>query len=189
MTHNRILAVLHIMRFASGSVKYVIALVHGISQHAELLQHSLVRDVASCGLVGDDLCPKDNLLQVVLNIRPLPLGCFADDETYGSSDRLTKHCRKYHVHFRVLSLIRRITQWVEDVLHSCSGIYVCFTGGIESMMQSFNAAGRGRSEGQSYLVTSNLSDHSVHSTVQACQLRKVVSHLLRNFLTLVTRSQ
>jgi hypothetical protein len=102
ITHNRILAILQIMRLVSISVKYVISLVHGISQQAQLLQHSLVCDVPSSGLVNDDLCPKENPFEAVLNIRHLLLGAFADEETYGSSDRLTKQCRNYHVHFRTL---------------------------------------------------------------------------------------
>jgi hypothetical protein len=90
-------------------------LVHGISQHAQLLQHSLVGDVASCGLVDDDLCPKENPLQAALNIRQLWLGAFADDKIYGSSDHLTKDCRNYYVHFGTLALTRKITQWVDDL--------------------------------------------------------------------------
>jgi hypothetical protein len=84
-----------------GSVKYVIALVHGISQHAQLLQHTLVCDVASRGFIDDGLCPKENPLQAVLNmiIWHLLLGAFADEEIYGSRDHFTKEHRKKSFHY------------------------------------------------------------------------------------------
>jgi len=68
----------------------------------------LVGDVSSCGLVDDDLCPKENPLQPVLDILHLRLGAFADEEFYGSSDHLTKDYRNYCVHFCTLALIRRM---------------------------------------------------------------------------------
>jgi hypothetical protein len=71
----------------------------------------LVHDVASCGLVDDDLCPKENPLQAVLNIRHLRLGAFADEEIYGSSDYLTKDCRNYcpFGYYFSVALIKKIT--------------------------------------------------------------------------------
>jgi hypothetical protein len=56
------------------------ALMHGISQHVQLLEHSMVCDVPSCGLVDDDLCTKKDPAETVLQILWLKLGAFADEK-------------------------------------------------------------------------------------------------------------
>jgi hypothetical protein len=84
MTHNLIFGILLTVRLVPEGVMHVTGLVHGIPQHLQLLEHSLVRDVASCGLVDDYLCPKERPLQVVLHIQCLWLAIFPDEEIYGS---------------------------------------------------------------------------------------------------------
>jgi hypothetical protein len=84
MTYDLMFAILFIVRLVSEGVKFVTALVHGISQHVQLLEHSLVRDAASCGLINDNLCSEESPLQAVLHILHLWLGDFADEEIYGS---------------------------------------------------------------------------------------------------------
>ena len=59
MTHNPIFGILLIKTLVSENVESVMALVHGISQHVHLLEHSLVSDVASRGFIDDDLSPKE----------------------------------------------------------------------------------------------------------------------------------
>ena len=83
MTHNLIFGILTVRMVPEGAM-HVTGFVHGIRQHLQLLDHSLVRDVASCGLIDDYLCPKERPLQVVLHIRCLWLAAFCDEEVYGS---------------------------------------------------------------------------------------------------------
>ena len=75
MTHNLIFGILTV-RLVPEGVMHVTGLVHGIPQHLQLLEHSLVRDVASCGLIDDYLRPKERPLQAVLHIQCLWLGAF-----------------------------------------------------------------------------------------------------------------
>ena len=83
MTHNLIFGILTV-RLVPEGVMHVTGFVHGIPQHLQLLEHSLVRDVASSRLIDDYLCPKESPLQAVLHIQHLWLGGFADEEIYGS---------------------------------------------------------------------------------------------------------
>lgn len=54
----------------------------------------MICDVPSHGLVDDDLCPEQELSEMVLHIKHLWLGAFADDEIYAYSGHLTKDCRQ-----------------------------------------------------------------------------------------------
>jgi hypothetical protein len=119
LTKDLIFGIL-IVRLVLESVKRVTALVHGVSQHVQLLEHSLVCDLPSHGLIKDHLCPEQDPAEaVVLHILCLQFGAFSDEEIYGSRDHLTKDCRKEHLHLVTLAGKNTV---VEDKMHSvCNG--------------------------------------------------------------------
>nr|CAB3455494.1 unnamed protein product [Digitaria exilis] len=92
-THNLMFGVL-IVRLVSECVEDVITSVHCVTQHLQLLEHGMICDVPSHGLVHDDLCPEQELCELVVHIKHLWLGAFADDEIDASSGHLTKDCRQ-----------------------------------------------------------------------------------------------
>ena len=69
LTHNLIFGGLLIVRLVSESIERVIASVHAISQHVELVQHSLVCDVPPHGLIDNDLRPEQNSAEAILQFR------------------------------------------------------------------------------------------------------------------------
>jgi hypothetical protein len=60
---------LTITRSVPEGVKHVTALEHGISQHAQLLEHSLTRDVPPHCLIDDNLHPEKNSAKTILHVQ------------------------------------------------------------------------------------------------------------------------
>lgn len=96
--HNLIFGVLIIIRYVSEVVWYITASVYGVSQHVQLLEHSLICDVPSHCLVNNDLCSEQDPPETVLHAQHLQLGTFVDEEIYVSSEHFTKYCRKEYFH-------------------------------------------------------------------------------------------
>jgi len=106
LTHELISVILRVDKLVPETVEHVIALVHGVSQYVQLLEHSLVCDLPSHGLVDDDLCPEQDLVEAVIHILCLQYGAFADDEMYGSGCHLTEDSRKENLHLGALSSLQ-----------------------------------------------------------------------------------
>ena len=57
----------------------------------QLDDHSLVCDVPPHGLINDNLCPEQDLVEAILHVEQSPVGDFAGEEIYGSRSELTKN--------------------------------------------------------------------------------------------------
>ncbi|TVU40336.1 hypothetical protein EJB05_13797, partial [Eragrostis curvula] len=84
-----------------------------LPNQVQLLEHSLVCDVPSRGLINNDLCPEKDPTEMILQVQCCRLGSFADEETNGSCGQLTMASRKENLHFQ-LALLRKIMQTVEE---------------------------------------------------------------------------
>jgi hypothetical protein len=96
----------------SEGVEDVIASVHGVSEHVQMLEHSLVCDLSFHGLINDDLSSEKSPLQSIRHTQHRWLGAFADEEIYGSRSQLAQDSRNKNLHYRTSP--QKTTKQVEE---------------------------------------------------------------------------
>jgi len=86
------------VRLVSEGVDDVIAVVHGVSEHVQLLENTSVCDLPSHGLIDDDLCPEQDPAEAILHVRCCWLEAIFDKEIYGSCCQLVQNSSKENIH-------------------------------------------------------------------------------------------